>query len=154
VPPRAETVLSTKVVYHDLGGAPVGGCWGIEPALIRFGLYASRTLIPEERSTDMMVRVLNARPHPVCLPADLKIADLQSLDVVSPHSYEGESQTEPAFVTALLEGIHSSVPESAAQELGQLISEFEDAFSRGETDLNRTGIVAHTIDTADAKPFR
>jgi hypothetical protein len=26
VPPRAETVLSTKVVYHDLGGAPVDGC--------------------------------------------------------------------------------------------------------------------------------
>jgi hypothetical protein len=154
VPPRAETVLSTKVVYHDLGGAPVDGCWGTEPALIRSGLYVSRTLIPEKRSTDVMVRVLNARPHSVCLPAGLKIADLQPLDVVSPHSCESESQTEPAFITALLKGIHSSVPESAAEELGQLLSEFQDAFSRDETDLGRTNVITHTIDTADAKPFR
>jgi hypothetical protein len=128
----------------------LGNRAGINP--IRY--YVSRTLIPEKRSTDVMVRVLKARPHSVCLLAGLKIADLQPLDVVSPHSCDSESQTEPAFITALLKGIHSSVPESAAEELGQLLSEFQDAFSRDETDLGRTNVITHTIDAADAKPFR
>ena len=54
----------------------------------------------------------------------------------------------------MLEGVDLSVGRAERHQLSRLIDEFQDVFSQSEYDLGQTGIVKHTIDTADNSPIK
>ena len=62
--------------------------------------------------------------------------------------------TDPEFKKQLLETVDPSVGRAERHQLSRLIDEFRDVFSQSEYDLGQTGIVKHTIDTADHRPIK
>ncbi len=53
-----------------------------------------------------------------------------------------------------MEGVSEDLTLHQREELAAAIYEFRDVFSSGATDMGRTGLVKHTIDTGDHRPIR
>ena len=60
----------------------------------------------------------------------------------------------PEYLQPLMEGIADDLTLQQWKELAAAIYEFRDVFSSGLTDMGRTGLVKHTIDTGDQRPIR
>ncbi len=52
-----------------------------------------------------------------------------------------------------MEGVMDDLTLHQREELAAAIYEFRDVFSSGPTDMGRTGLVKHTIDTGDQRPI-
>ena len=53
-----------------------------------------------------------------------------------------------------MEGVADDLTLQQREELAAAIYEYQDVFSSGPTDMGRTGLVKHTIDTGDQRPIR
>ena len=53
-----------------------------------------------------------------------------------------------------MEGVSEDLTQRQREELAAAIYEHRDVFSSGPTDMGRTGLVKHTIDTGDQRPVR
>ncbi len=53
-----------------------------------------------------------------------------------------------------MEGVADDLILQQKEELAAAIYEYRDVFSSGPTDMGRTGLVKHTIDTGDQRPIR
>ncbi len=53
-----------------------------------------------------------------------------------------------------MEGVSEDLTLRQGEELAAAIYEHRDVFSSGPTDIGRTGLVQHTIDTGDQRPVR
>ena len=60
----------------------------------------------------------------------------------------------PEYLQPLVEGVADDLTLQQREELAADIYEFRDLFSSGLTDMGRTGLVKHTIDTRDQRPIR
>ncbi len=60
----------------------------------------------------------------------------------------------PEYLQPLMEGVAEDLTLRQREELAAAIYEFRDVFSSGPTDMGRTGLVKHTIDTGDQRPVR
>ncbi len=58
----------------------------------------------------------------------------------------------PEYLQPLMEGVADDLTLRQREELAAAIYEFRDVFSSGPTDMGRTGLVKHTIDTGDQRP--
>ncbi len=60
----------------------------------------------------------------------------------------------PEHLQPLMEGVASDLTLRQREELAAAIYKYRDVFSIGPTDMGRTGLVKHTIDTGDQRPIR
>ncbi len=60
----------------------------------------------------------------------------------------------PEYLQLLMEGVSEDLTLRQKEELAAAIYEHRDVFSSGPTDMGRTGLVKHTIDTGDQRPVR
>ncbi len=60
----------------------------------------------------------------------------------------------PEYLQPLMEGISEDLTLRQREELAAAICEYRDVFSSGPTDMGRTGLIKHTIDTGDQRPVR
>ena len=60
----------------------------------------------------------------------------------------------PEYLQLLMEGVADDLTLQQREELAAAIYEYRDVFSSGPTDMGRTGLVKHTIDTGDQRPIR
>ncbi len=60
----------------------------------------------------------------------------------------------PEYLQPLMEGVSEDLTLRQREELAAAIYEHRDVFSSGPTDMGRTGLVKHTIDTGDQRPVR
>ncbi len=60
----------------------------------------------------------------------------------------------PEYLQPLMEGVSEDLTLRQREELAAAIYEHGDVFSSGPTDMGRTGLVKHTIDTGDQRPVR
>ncbi len=60
----------------------------------------------------------------------------------------------PEYLQPLMEGVADDLTLQQREELAAAIYEYRDVFSSGPTDMGRTGLVKHTIDTGDQRPIR
>jgi len=58
------------------------------------------------------------------------------------------------FIQLLVDGVHVATPVSAVAGLRELLLRNQDVFSVSETDIGVMNVVAHHIDTGQAKPVR
>ncbi len=58
------------------------------------------------------------------------------------------------YLQPLMEGMADDLILWQREELAAAIYEYRDVFSSGPTDMGRTGLVKHTIDTGDQRPIR
>ena len=176
IPPRSQVDLACKIVF---GGRPPGSttsnlmepCWGTRPAVISAGTYIARTITPEDKFAHVPVRALNVQHHACSVKAGTPVSDLEALDIISPIQNMALSespdsgptsvatsavldQVVPAYVSQLVEAVEPSTPESAVLWLKRLILAHRHVFSESETDLGRTDVMKHRIDTGNARPIR
>ncbi len=60
----------------------------------------------------------------------------------------------PEYLQPLMEGVADDLTLKQRLELAAAIYEYRDVFRSGPTDMGRTGLVKHTIDTGDQRPIR
>ncbi len=60
----------------------------------------------------------------------------------------------PEYLQPLMEGVADNLTLRQWEELAATIYEFRDVFSSGPTDMGRTGLVKHKIDTGDQRPIQ
>ncbi len=60
----------------------------------------------------------------------------------------------PEYLQPLMEGVADDLTLQQWEELAAAIYEYRDVFSSGPTDMGRTGLVKHTIDTGHQRPIR
>ncbi len=60
----------------------------------------------------------------------------------------------PEYLQPLMEGVADDLTLQQREELAAAIYEYRDVLSSGPTDMGRTGLVKHTIDTGDQRPIR
>ncbi len=58
----------------------------------------------------------------------------------------------PEYLQPLMKGVADDLTLRQREELAAAIYEFRDVFSSGPTDIGKTGLVKHTIDTGDQRP--
>lgn len=163
IPARSEADVQTKVVCRSWKDYSHDAHWGTEPTTVTQGVYVSRTLVPSDRMHDVTVRVVNVSSRPATFAAGTTVSDLQPLTVIGPLQLSPVDNTTrvasvaeeiPSFIRPLIEGVDPSLPEGAVLSLKELLIANKDAFSQSDTDLGLTKVIAHKIDTGDAKPFR
>ena len=172
VPPRSEMDVSVKVFCRPWKETSTDIQWSTEPTTMTPEVYVSRTLLPTDRLSNVRVRLVNVSAEPIALTAGTTVADIQPVEMVGEiatplpvsadvrrsfvkmRSATRDAEGVPEFVEKLMEGVHPALPESTALALESLLIKYGDVFSSSESDLGLTGIVAHHIDTGDARPIR
>jgi len=82
IPARSEIDVPTKVTCRPWKESKTDIQWGTENVTIKSGQYVSRTLLANDRLSDVPVRVINVRSEPVHLNAGIIIADVQAVTVI------------------------------------------------------------------------
>ena len=158
IPRRSEALLSAHI---EFGSFPVGCSgettrWYTETSEPVSGLYVSRIVLPD-RSYDLPIRVMNVTTSDIKLPAGAKLADLQfaeAQDFSEPADCPENDGLKRQLIEELVGGIDESLTEDCRSQLRELLLKYSEAFSTGETDLGRTSLARHAIDTGDARPVR
>ena len=169
IPPRSEADVPTKVMFrHWADSRRNDEQWGTQPTVLQQGMYISGTLIPKDRMYDIPVRVMNITQESVQLNAGRKLADLHPVTIVGAFQGDDEKvekvratkiaaacdEEMPEFIEKLLKDVHPSLPETSVIRLKELLTSYQDVFSKSELDLGLTTIVKHRIDTDGTPPFR
>ena len=124
----------------------------------------ARTVV-DLRSSVLPVRVLNPTDRYQCIQAGTCVAtsdpvvSVQEVDVKPPTGQlSQENEDVPVDVPEHLEDLFKRSTKclnvTQKQELSCLLGEFENVFARDRTDLGRTNITNHKIDTGSTIPIR
>ena len=178
VPARTQMNLSCQVELKTVSDVfKDTGCWGTSPAVLGPSLYLAGTLLPADRYLDVPVRVMNVGMEPRTVKAGTVVGELESFVVGSPpasavgprsHSNPAYPPTfgryvpprvratapEPDLVEELVGHVDDAAPESAVSGLRDLLTQYQDVFSKSEYDLGCTSVVTHRIETENARPVR
>jgi predicted aspartyl protease/transposase InsO family protein len=157
IPSSSELDVETYLQCRTLDSVndPSGAVWISEPHTAQPGVVSARAVVPD-RLVKIPMRVINVNQEPARLRKGCVVAELQPAKLVTPDvesSGSNGAELHPVL-EELVSRIDPSVPESSARDLRELIGRYRDAFSTGSTDLGRTDLVVHSIDTNGAQPFR
>jgi len=144
--PALSTLLTPTLVGPD--------CM-VDSHEVRPGLYVGCTLLlPAHRN--IKVRVVNTTVEPVTKQDGTCVGNLTPVTVVDKPRVTGsdEAVSKPppsGDATVVVDTLLLKLPDDLTQthynQVGGLLYEFNDIFSRGALDMGRTTLVGHTIDT-------
>ena len=167
VPPRSQSHVPCRVVCRGLRISPGSTVehslssqyWSTKPTVIQPGVYAARTLTPDDRLEEVPVRIMNVHPEPHTLRADAVVSELEQIEQVNPVVETSESsftgaEAVPAYVEQLVSGVDHSVPGNQVARLRRFLMQNRKVFSEDERDLGSTSVMQHRIRTQGAQPIR
>ncbi|XP_071480202.1 uncharacterized protein [Diadema antillarum] len=158
VPPGHEAILKGMVA----GGRPqpIAGVGLLEAPTnqaetLSKGLLIARAVV-EANAEVLPIRVYNPTKEERVVKQGTMVACLTQLQnaeqvEVIPRDVNG-GDGMPSHVAELYERSIEDVPEQYHTQVAELLQDFADVFSHGPTDLGRTDLVQHSIDTGDARP--
>lgn len=158
VPPRSEAIISGMV--QSAWGDYAEGMLEPTSALSKHcDLLVARVVCKVEKGT-LPVRVINVTSDALPLKKGMKVGTLFTdieVDEVGGCTGEGGDALQSWTVDSLMsqfgvgdKGLSVEQTEAVKQLLHRNLS----VFSRGETDLGRTHLTMHEIDTGEAKPIK
>jgi len=157
VPAMTEMVINTIVQYNTLNDNDTddSDAWSTEATEPAIGLRVSRALVPK-RSTDVPVRVMNVTTEPLELKQGKVMSLLQTVTVATTGALPAPSTSSANLqvLRQLADAVDDEVPDEARAKLMRLLVEYSGVFSFDETDLGRTSVIKHSIDTEGARPVR
>ena len=120
-------------------------------------ILVARGVVDPQKS--VCVRMCNLGPKEQVIKEGTVVAEmtpLQEDDIKSSEetTKSGETSDCPNHVQALLEDALEEVEESDKPLITSLIKNNADIFSSGETDIGRTNLVKHHIETGSARPIK
>ena len=106
------------------------------------------------------LRLVNPWPNEISLVSGATVATLRAVEADSqrecPLGPTSSKKEDPNKLQKILEEmkINENIPENVREAFERLVEKHLDAFSSGDTDLGRTQLTFHEIDTGDSPPFR
>ncbi|KAK3743858.1 hypothetical protein QZH41_005256 [Actinostola sp. cb2023] len=170
VPPRSETIISGRL---DDSSGNIGVLEPTSKFLSTHKLLLARTLVTTSRGV-VPLRVLNLTDQPCTVYRGTVAALCDMACEVAPREQHGEksvacrhaevkrpkcddsetSDVVPDHLKDLLERSSRHLDGEEQEQLRSLLTEYADVFTSSSSDLGRTNLAKHTIDTGDAKPIR
>jgi len=86
IPARSQVDVPGKVVFRGRPNCDDDLQWGTKPVTIINGVHVARTLAPNDRFTDLPVRVMNVQRQPLTVRAGTVISDLKPLTIVGTYA--------------------------------------------------------------------
>ena len=75
-------------------------------------------------------------------------------DIQSTPPNTGEKIELPGYLDDLYQRSIEDIPEEYIDDVTRLLIDYQDVFAKDDTDLGRTGLVKHHIDTGQSRPIR
>ena len=161
VPPKSEAVIRAKIIGPN---TPILGI--LEPTtrlMESNNLMLARTLVDTGAGL-IPLRVLNPSDEPRMLYRNTVAATCEQVNLVATtgdkkvSAVTGRSTNQqapvPEHLMDLFERSSKDLSQNQQLDLAELLSEFADVFSASPTDLGRTDLVQHEINTGNAAPIR
>ena len=100
--------------------------------------------------------VFNATTEPVVIHKGTTVSDISvvSTGAVTAESSAAEQPTSDAVIDEMVSKVDASITEEIKERLRELLKKHSIVISLHELDLGWTDLVAHTIDTGDARTIR
>src|SRR6218665_1528131 len=153
VSPKSQFDVAVRTLYGDLSStAPA---WMTETKEIQPGVHLARVVVRGGNEA-IQVRVINLNEEPVTLGKDQLLGGLHpvEVDVLESSGEPKETSGDGFSLAALLEDLPTEVTPKIRTQLERLLNDYRNVFSMSETDLGRTNVTKHRIDTGDAGPVR
>ena len=172
IPPKSEILVSVAVHPLDNGlGPSMGTTWDgvLEPQTT---VAAQDWLVPRAVATvdgdrTMPLKILNVSSEEVTVPKETDLGTLYTvdnsnaggsvyevLDGVDASQVHPKSIEDPKDVIGRLNIDGADLSEAGKDRLKKLVTEYIDVFSRNDSDIGRTSIMKHHIETGNAKPIK
>ena len=145
IPPRSELAAMLPI-----GPGCSTGLFEVNESLCHSShVYAARSIVRQERG-EIPVRLVNPGYNSVTLEPNAKIVTVMSMtDIVTKTV---ESNNNPAIVEDLNFSSTNLMSQQQA-DLHGFLNEFSDVFSMSDSDLGRTNVLEHSIDTQGHQPI-
>ena len=145
IPPRSELVAMLPI-----GPGCSTGLFEVNESLCQSShVYAARSIVRPERG-EIPVRLVNPGYNSVTLEPNAKIGTVTSMADIATKT--AESNNNPAIV----EGLNVSSTNLTSQQqadLQRFLNKFSDVFATSDSDLGRTNVLEHSIDTQGHQPI-
>lgn len=167
IPPSCEMIVPGKI-SQGLPHRVTGLVNSATPILTQNGCLLAKAVVnPCDQS--MPIRLVNLSDQPVKLVRETIIGQCELVDssLLQPFNYTGAintdgqlrkiNETQNNLPDHLLELYKNSVVhlnEEQSLKVFNLLIKYQSAFSKSKSDIGRTDIVKHKIDTGDAPPFK
>ena len=157
--PHAEVLIPGKISSQH---SKCDMSWGMivpDPDLSfqADGILVGRAVV-DLRNGTIPIRILNLSKgqRKVCKGTELALCEpVSSVQHVQKQAYTCKHPTTlPTHLTALYEKSIESLDKFQKEEVKRLLTEYADVFSRDSTDLGKTDVVQHQINTGTATPIR
>ena len=154
VPPASE--MEVLVKYER---ASVQGTWIVESDTSnRPGVIVARGLVCPDAAGLVPIRVLNPRDEKIILKQGVQVAKMEfigndcvlNVSAVSGKSIESRENQERLWEMVCEAG--NSVNDNEKEQLFALVMEYADVFSLSSSELGRTTVLKHCINTGDSQP--
>ena len=161
IPAESEAEVMVEVSSGGVGDTPVVGTWLVERGQTgRCDVLVARAVVCPTGST-VPLRVFNPHKEAVRLGKGLKIAQMEPLDKDPPITSDAHlltisavTEVSPSEHKVLWDIVSNSTHLSNSEKelLFVLLMEYADVFSF-HSDLGRTDLTKHHIDTGDSQPI-
>ena len=141
----------------------------------KYGILTARTLIRQNQQ-QIIIRMLNLNNEDVTLTAGQTVGTASPIMGIEEfdkpqhwievgtdkirssehqeHSNPGQERPLPKHVQPLMDNLSPGLGKETIDYLKEKLTEYSDVFSKDETDLGKTHIVKHEIETGDARPIK
>ena len=168
IPPKSEILVSVAV--HPLGKGrdlTIGTSWEgvLEPQETSPALdwLVPRAVAMVDHDRMMPLKILNVSAEEVTIPKETDLGTLFTINNAGESVYEVLDQVDASHSTrtqtsadiiAQLDIDGADLSQEGKRQLKKLVSECSDIFSRSDSDIGRTSLLKHHIETGNAKPIK
>ena len=151
IPPKCEANVIGRVLLEDLAAYECG--WASEPTEMENSILVARTMV-DDCAREAIIRVLNLKDIPVRIAMGSDVCQLIEVGVSKGAITNADRDGRDDLLDDLCNRMDSSVGEAERRELFGLLQRYRHIFSTDESDMGRTEIIRHEIDTGGNKPVR
>lgn len=152
--PRSETIVPVRL---PLTTGQARRCVLVEKSDIDQPWIMARTLV---NSTNFAsVRVLNLSDEELLIKRGALMGTCEEVAWMRkcqeiPSGYSCDERVHPPAHVALLEGCCKDLTKEELKMAKDMLQRYSDVFSRSDSDIGKTGLVKHTINTGNESPIR
>jgi hypothetical protein len=128
------------------------------------------TLVEPDSNSEAMTRLINPHDHGIIVHEGTVLGYAEEVNEVMFQLTDGPEEvarhvqsstletqgvsTLPSHLQPIFQHLHCSLTSEQFERAQSLLVQFQDVFSRHDTDLGRTFLVEHTINTGTAQPIK
>jgi len=155
VPARAEIIVQGTIQSKGLGKETLCLIEPEQKMYLEDGPIVAKTLVRGEQQIPL--RVMNLSNETQTVHPGTHIATASQVTEVEPVALNVKrpcSRNVPAHLQDLYERTAEGLDPKQRKDVASLLKKYADVFSDGDSDIGRTGIIKHKIDTGDSRPVK